>query len=199
MADRRAVRGALGVPGGNDAVHSLRGCGGGVRSAIDLLGRVLSRLGTQPLEIVGILRGGRGGGSPIWSRSSTARPPGFRPSDFWSRQCSGRGFGGCLARFCRTPLTLCLAVLGKYVSSLSFFATLLGEEAELDQNIRFYQRLVSLDQDGATAVVEAALERTPACRSVRSDAGPSALACRARRGEGRAGGERHGLHSAGHQ
>ena len=60
-----------------------------------------------------------------------------------------------------TPMTLCLAVLGKYVPSLSFFATLLGEEAELDQNIRFYQRLVSLDQDGATAVVEAALKERP--------------------------------------
>ena len=56
---------------------------------------------------------------------------------------------------------LILAVLGKYVPSLSFFATLLGEEAELDQNIRFYQRLVSLDQDGATAVVEAALKERP--------------------------------------
>jgi predicted PurR-regulated permease PerM len=60
-----------------------------------------------------------------------------------------------------TPMTLCLAVLGKYVPSLSFFAILLGEEAELDQNIRFYQRLVSLDQDGATAVVEAALKERP--------------------------------------
>src|SRR6185437_8488152 len=60
-----------------------------------------------------------------------------------------------------TPMTLCLAVLGKYVPSLGFFATLLGEEAELDQSIRFYQRLVSLDQDGATAIVEAALEERP--------------------------------------
>ncbi len=58
-------------------------------------------------------------------------------------------------------MTLCLAVLGKYVPSLSVFATLLGEKAELDQNIRFYQRLVSLDQDGATAVVEAALKDRP--------------------------------------
>ena len=63
---------------------------------------------------------------------------------------------GLLGTLLSTPMTLCLAVLGKYVPSLGFFATLLGEEAELDQNIRLYQRLVSLDQDGATAVVEAA-------------------------------------------
>jgi predicted PurR-regulated permease PerM len=68
---------------------------------------------------------------------------------------------GLLGTLLSTPLTLSLAVLGKYVPSLGFFATLLGEEAELDQDIRFYQRLVSLDQDGATAVVEAALKERP--------------------------------------
>ena len=65
---------------------------------------------------------------------------------------------GLLGTLLSTPMTLCLAVLGKYVPSLSFFATLLGEEADLDQNIRFYQRLVSLDQDGATAIIDAALK-----------------------------------------
>ena len=68
---------------------------------------------------------------------------------------------GLLGILLSTPMTVCLAVLGKYVPSLGFFATLLGEEAELDQNIRFYQRLVSHDQDGATAIVEAALKERP--------------------------------------
>lgn len=68
---------------------------------------------------------------------------------------------GLLGTLLSTPMTLCLAVLGKYVPSLGFFATILGEEAELDQDIRFYQRLVSLDQDGATTVVEAALKERP--------------------------------------
>src|SRR5208283_5158963 len=68
---------------------------------------------------------------------------------------------GLLGTLLSTPMTLSLAVLGKYVPSLGFFATILGEEAELDQDIRFYQRLVSLDQDGATAVVEAALKERP--------------------------------------
>jgi hypothetical protein len=65
---------------------------------------------------------------------------------------------GLLGIVLSTPMTLCLAVLGKYVPSLAFFATLLGEEAELDQDMRFYQRLVSHDQDGAVAVVDAALK-----------------------------------------
>jgi predicted PurR-regulated permease PerM len=68
---------------------------------------------------------------------------------------------GLLGILLSTPMTVCLAVLGKYVPSLGFFATLLGEEAELDQDMRFYQRLVSHDEDGAIAVVEAALNERP--------------------------------------
>ena len=86
---------------------------------------------------------------------------------------------GLLGTLLSTPLTLCLAVLGKYVPSLGFFATLLGQDAELDQNIRFYQRLVSLDQDGATRGRRSRPEGSPACRGFRSDPGPGPLAFRA--------------------
>ena len=68
---------------------------------------------------------------------------------------------GTLGLLLSTPLTVCLAVLGKYVPSLRFFATLLGEEAELEPDVRFYQRLVALDRDGAVEVVEAALKQRP--------------------------------------
>ncbi len=60
-----------------------------------------------------------------------------------------------------TPLTVCLAVLGKYVPSLGVFATLLGEEADLEPDVKFYQRLVALDSDGAVEMVEAALRTKP--------------------------------------
>ena len=68
---------------------------------------------------------------------------------------------GLLGILLSTPLTVCLAVLGKYVPSLGVFATLLGEEAELEPDVRFYQRLVALDRDGAVEVVEAALKSKP--------------------------------------
>jgi predicted PurR-regulated permease PerM len=68
---------------------------------------------------------------------------------------------GTLGLLLSTPLTLCLAVLGKYVPSLRFFATLLGEEADLEPDVKFYQRLVSLDRDGAIAVVEEELKQRP--------------------------------------
>ena len=68
---------------------------------------------------------------------------------------------GTMGLLLSTPMTVCLAVLGKYVPSLRFFATLLGEETELEPDIRFYQRLVALDRAGALEVVETALKQKP--------------------------------------
>ena len=68
---------------------------------------------------------------------------------------------GALGLLMSTPLTVCLAVLGKYVPSLGFFATFLREEVDLDPGVRFYQRLLAKDQDGATAVIDAVLKKHP--------------------------------------
>jgi predicted PurR-regulated permease PerM len=68
---------------------------------------------------------------------------------------------GTLGLLLSTPLTVCLAVLGKYVPSLWFFATLLGEETELEPDVQLYQRLVSLDHDRAVEVVETVLKQRP--------------------------------------
>jgi len=68
---------------------------------------------------------------------------------------------GALGLLLSTPLTVCLAVLGKYVPSLGFFATFLREEVDLDPGVRFYQRLLAMDQDGATAVIDATLKKHP--------------------------------------
>ena len=70
---------------------------------------------------------------------------------------------GALGLLLSTPLTVCLAVLGKYVPSLGFFATFLREEVDLEPGVRFYQRLLALDQDGATAVIDASLKTHPRC------------------------------------
>ena len=53
-----------------------------------------------------------------------------------------------------TPLTTCLVVLGKYVPSLRFFDTLLGDEPVLSPDSRLYQRMLALDAEDAEDVVE---------------------------------------------
>jgi hypothetical protein len=59
-----------------------------------------------------------------------------------------------------TPLTVCLSVLGKYVSPLAFLGVVLTDEPVEGLNT-YYQRLVARDQDEATVIVEAALETQP--------------------------------------
>ncbi len=51
------------------------------------------------------------------------------------------------------PLTVCLLVLGKYVSGLRFFEILLGDEEVLSADLRFYQRLAARDQDEAWDII----------------------------------------------
>ncbi len=45
-----------------------------------------------------------------------------------------------------TPLTVCLAVLAKYMPGLSFLALLLGDERVMEPPVEFYQRLLAMDE-----------------------------------------------------
>ena len=47
-----------------------------------------------------------------------------------------------------------MAVLGKYIPSMSFLDALLGDEPTLSANERYYQRLLALDQREAELVAE---------------------------------------------
>jgi len=53
-----------------------------------------------------------------------------------------------------TPLTVCLAVLGRQVPRLSFLAVLLGKESPLEPELTFYQRLLAGDEDDAGRMLE---------------------------------------------
>jgi hypothetical protein len=68
---------------------------------------------------------------------------------------------GSMGLLLSTPLTVCLAVLGKYVPSLWFFTALLKEDINLEPDIRFYQRLLARDREGAIEIVNAALKQRP--------------------------------------
>jgi predicted PurR-regulated permease PerM len=57
-----------------------------------------------------------------------------------------------------TPLTVCLAVLGRYVPQFEFLEILFGSEPVLDPKERLYQRLLAGDPDEATDQAEEMLE-----------------------------------------
>jgi len=52
-----------------------------------------------------------------------------------------------------TPITVCLAVLGRHVRRLSFLNVLLGDEPVLTPEARFYQRLLAGDQEESARIV----------------------------------------------
>jgi predicted PurR-regulated permease PerM len=53
-----------------------------------------------------------------------------------------------------TPLTVCLAVLGKHVSRLSYLSVVLGDEPALEDDLMLYQRLLSGDIDEAHDILD---------------------------------------------
>ncbi len=63
-----------------------------------------------------------------------------------------------------TPLTMCLAVLGRHVPGLRFLEILLGDRPALATEVRFYQRLLAGDREEATRVALEHAAASPAGR-----------------------------------
>mgnify|MGYP001546515327 CR=1 FL=1 len=59
-----------------------------------------------------------------------------------------------IARVIAVPLTVCLAVIGRYVPSMRFLGVLLSDEEVLTPEKRFYQRLLAADVEEAAEVTE---------------------------------------------
>jgi predicted PurR-regulated permease PerM len=60
-----------------------------------------------------------------------------------------------------TPITVCLAVLGRHIPPLEFLAVLLGAGETLRPEARYYQRLLARDRHEAAAVLRAAKAEQP--------------------------------------
>ena len=57
-----------------------------------------------------------------------------------------------------TPLTVCLIVFGRYLPQMSFLHIILGDEAELAPEAKFYERLLATDQAEAHNIADRFLE-----------------------------------------
>jgi predicted PurR-regulated permease PerM len=74
---------------------------------------------------------------------------------FWT------GLWGIVGLVLATPLTICLAVLGKHVPQLELLGVLLGSRPALGPEARYYQRLLARDRYEAEALVKAYLAKHP--------------------------------------
>ncbi len=63
-----------------------------------------------------------------------------------------------------TPMTVCLAVLGKHVPRLSYLAVLLGDEPALEDKLILYQRLLSGDEEEAQDILDKGFRALPRAR-----------------------------------
>lgn len=60
-----------------------------------------------------------------------------------------------------TPLTTILVVVGKHFPQMAFLDTLLSDTPVLDPHMRYYQRLLALDENESGELVEEYLEKMP--------------------------------------
>ncbi len=78
-----------------------------------------------------------------------------------------------------TPLTVCVVVLGKYVSGLEFLATLMSDQPTMTIDQRYYQRLLARDIVEAGDILEQSGTAESPEQCVRRGHGPGAGVCRA--------------------
>jgi predicted PurR-regulated permease PerM len=57
-----------------------------------------------------------------------------------------------------TPLTVCVAVMGRYIPEMGFLNTVLGVEPVLSPPARLYQRLVAFERDDAAELAETCIK-----------------------------------------
>lgn len=82
------------------------------------------------------------------------------------------GFAGL---FLAVPMTVCAAVMGKYIPQMKFLQVLLGDEPVLEPHERLYQRLLSSNRDQADSVLQAALRQSSILEVCDSVIGPALL------------------------
>ena len=78
-----------------------------------------------------------------------------------------------------TPLTVCVAVMGRYIPELGYLNVILGVEPVLTPQARFYQRLVAMDERGSRGARRGVRQRARPARAVRPDGHPGARPRRA--------------------
>jgi predicted PurR-regulated permease PerM len=89
----------------------------------------------------------------VYSRSMGVSPIGLLVAAlFWT------WLWGALGLLLANAMTVCLAVIGQSVPALSFMGTLLRRDVNLDADLRWYQRVLTRDQDGALGLLDDALK-----------------------------------------
>ena len=92
----------------------------------------------------------------LWARSAGISQVGLLVAvGFWT------WLWGSVGLVMATPLTVCLLVFARHVPALEFLWVLMGDEPVISPDLVLYQRLLALDEDEASDIVERALAAQP--------------------------------------
>ena len=88
----------------------------------------------------------------FWARSAGVSHVGLLLAvGFWT------WLWGSIGLVVATPLTVCLLVFAKHVPALEFLWILMGDDPVISPEVVVYQRLLAMDQDEASEIIERAL------------------------------------------
>ena len=115
---------------------------------------------TQPILVIALFGGAELIANSIeplvYGKSTGISPIGLLVAAlFWTWLWGGLGL------LLANALTVCLAVVGQSIPGLGFLGTLLRHEVEVADDLRWYQRVLHRDQDGAIALLDQALKTRP--------------------------------------
>ena len=115
---------------------------------------------TQPILVIALFGGAELIANSIeplvYGKSTGISPIGLLVAAlFWTWLWGGLGL------LLANALTVCLAVVGQSTPGLGFLGTLLRHEVEVADDLRWYQRVLHRDQDGAIALLDQALKSRP--------------------------------------
>ena len=115
---------------------------------------------TQPILVIALFGGAELIANSIeplvYGKSTGISPIGLLVAAlFWTWLWGGLGL------LLANALTVCLAVGGQSTPGLGFLGTLLRHEVEVADDLRWYQRVLHRDQDGAIALLDQALKSRP--------------------------------------
>ncbi len=92
----------------------------------------------------------------FWARSAGVSHVGLLLAvGFWT------WLWGSIGLVVATPLTVCLLVFAKHIPALEFLWVLMGDEPVISPDVVLYQRLLAMDEDEASDIVERALAEQP--------------------------------------
>ena len=115
---------------------------------------------TQPILVIALFGGAELIANSIeplvYGKSTGISPIGLLVAAlFWTWLWGGLGL------LLANALTVCLAVVGQSIPGLGFLGTLLRHEVEVADDLRWYQRVLHRDQDGAITLLDQALKTRP--------------------------------------